>query len=145
MQQIFDADLFRHSMDVQVRFNDIDALGHVNNNVYLQFFDLGKYDYFRQTVGVDLGDNRPAAVVVNINCDFMAPTFIEEPLAVRTAIAAIGEKSLTMVQQVYNRATGQIKCQGTTVMASFDFATGRSTPVPAETREAFSQFEGREF
>ena len=37
---------FRRTTQVQLRFNDIDALGHVNNSVYFQFFDLAKTEYF---------------------------------------------------------------------------------------------------
>ena len=37
---------FKRSTSVQLRFNDIDALGHVNNSVYFQFFDLAKTEYF---------------------------------------------------------------------------------------------------
>ena len=33
---------FKHSVPVQLRFNDADALGHVNNSVYFTFYDLGK-------------------------------------------------------------------------------------------------------
>ena len=38
---------FKCSTPLQLRFNDVDALGHVNNSVYFQFFDLGKTQYFK--------------------------------------------------------------------------------------------------
>ena len=34
--------IFKHTLPVQLRFNDIDALGHVNNSIYFTFYDLGK-------------------------------------------------------------------------------------------------------
>ena len=37
---------FRHHQPVQMRFTDIDMLGHLNNNVYLTFMDLAKVEYF---------------------------------------------------------------------------------------------------
>ena len=37
---------FRHSIPVQMRFNDIDVLGHVNNSVFFTYYDLGKSAYF---------------------------------------------------------------------------------------------------
>ena len=33
---------FRHTLPLQLRFNDIDLLGHVNNSVYFSFYDAGK-------------------------------------------------------------------------------------------------------
>ncbi|MDE6316995.1 MAG: hypothetical protein K2L73_01180, partial [Muribaculaceae bacterium] len=40
---------FNHVIDLQVRFNDIDILGHINNSSYLSFFDLAKADYFTKS------------------------------------------------------------------------------------------------
>ena len=37
---------FRHRTPIQIRFNDLDAYQHVNNNVYFSFYDLGKENYF---------------------------------------------------------------------------------------------------
>ena len=46
--EILDTPDFHHSIPVQIRFNDIDMLGHVNNTVYFSFFDLGKARYFEE-------------------------------------------------------------------------------------------------
>ena len=37
---------FRHILPIQIRFNDVDKFGHVNNTVYFQFYDTAKTDYF---------------------------------------------------------------------------------------------------
>ena len=37
--------VYKHSMPVQIRFNDVDQYGHVNNNAYFAYYDLGKQDY----------------------------------------------------------------------------------------------------
>ena len=37
---------FRHTLPIQLRFNDVDKFGHVNNTVYFSFYDLGKTEYF---------------------------------------------------------------------------------------------------
>ena len=36
---------FRHVLPIQIRFNDVDKFGHVNNTVYFQFYDTAKTDY----------------------------------------------------------------------------------------------------
>ena len=36
---------FKISLPLQIRFSDIDALGHINNNIYFSYFDLGKVNY----------------------------------------------------------------------------------------------------
>ena len=39
--------VFHHALPIQLRFNDVDKFGHVNNTVYFSFYDLGKTEIFR--------------------------------------------------------------------------------------------------
>ena len=46
--------VFHHALPIQLRFNDVDKFGHVNNTVYFSFYDLGKTEYFASVCpGVD--------------------------------------------------------------------------------------------
>lgn len=138
---------YRHMVDLQMRFNDFDMLGHLNNGIYLAFFDLGKARYLEdssQACAEAKADWRnPGVVVANINCDFIAPTYAGETIAVLTRVDTIGEKSLVMEQRIVNSATGQTKCICRTVMVGFDPATGHSAPISDDWRKAISTFEDR--
>ena len=61
---------FRHSIPVQMRFNDVDVLGHVNNSVYFTYYDLGKSAYFTTIRKGELDWMKPDVVVANVNCNF---------------------------------------------------------------------------
>jgi len=134
---------FRHSMPVQLRFNDIDVLGHLNNSVYFTLFDLGKTDYFKQVRGENVDWMKADIVIANINCDFLAQTFFDEKISVRTQTIRLGEKSILLAQQVYNNVTGEVKAQCTCVMVSFDIATGKTKPLADHWRNAIQKFEER--
>lgn len=125
-----------HHIPLQVRFNDFDAFGHINNNVYLEFFDLGKALYFNEITGCEFDPAAIAAVVVNINCNFYAPTRMGEELEVQTACTRLGDRSLTLEQRIVNPATGSVKSAATTVMAGFDLETQGSAPINPRLREA---------
>lgn len=135
---------FRHKLDLQLRFNDFDMFGHLNNNVYLEFFDMGKLRYFEAVLGGDFMKSSLKVVVVNINCNFFSPSYLNDQLQVLTTVTHIGEKSLTLEQRVVNRRSGEVKCMATTIMAGFDASTMTSAAIPNESRLAFSNFEGRE-
>ena len=45
--------VYKHSMPVQIRFNDVDQYGHVNNNAYFAYYDLGKQDYLMHVLRVN--------------------------------------------------------------------------------------------
>lgn len=136
---------FRHHIDLQLRFNDVDMFGHVNNSVYLQFFDLGKLNYFNTALGEDFMKTGLQVVIANINCNFYSPTFINEKLQVLTTIKHIGEKSLTLEQRIVNKENGDVKCIATTIMAGFDPKTMKSAPIFDDPRHKFEEYEGRKF
>ena len=136
---------YRHSLPVQIRFNDVDIFGHLNNSVYLQFCDLGKLRYFEAVLGTDFQNSGLAVVVANINCDFFSPAFMDEDLQVFTVCEHIGCKSMKLRQRVVAVASGDVKCEVRTVMVGFSPKTLTSAEIPADVRAAFEAFEGRKF
>lgn len=69
MQPLTEVMECRHSLDVQVRFNDYDMFCHLNNGAYMQFLDLGKTDYFGHLLGGVLTPERLSIVIAGITCN----------------------------------------------------------------------------
>ena len=134
--------VFHHILPIQLRFNDVDQFGHVNNTVYFSFYDLGKTDYF-QTVCPHVDWGRDGVVVVHIETDFLAQIRATEPIAVETAVTAIGTKSFDLLQRAINTQTGEIKCICRSVMVAFDLLQRESKPLDEEWIEAICRVEGR--
>ena len=122
---------FRHTLPLQLRFNDIDLLGHVNNSVYFSFYDLGKARYFETVKAQNIDWKKADVVVANVN-------------AVQTCTVEIGNRSFKLLQQIVNTETGQIKGVCHTVMVGFDITAGRAAPISDEWKEALCRFEGKE-
>ena len=90
---------YRHVMPLQIRFNDVDKFGHVNNTVYFQFYDTTKTDYIATVCkGVDW--ERLAIVVVKIEAEFVSQIKGNDHIAGRTRIVKIGNKSCSMIWNV---------------------------------------------
>lgn len=133
---------FHHSYPLQLRFNDIDSLGHVNNSVYFTFYDLGKSRYF-ETVKKQSIDWRKADVVIaNVNADFLLPIYSYEQIAVETCCIEIGNRSFKLMQRIVNTTTGEVKGICRTIMVGFDVEAGVSAPISDEWKNAIRQFEG---
>ena len=64
----------RHRLDIQIRFNDFDMFGHLNNNAYLEYFDLAKADYFGDVLGGAVTPERLSVVVAHLTVSFYNPT-----------------------------------------------------------------------
>ena len=135
---------FRCTTTVQMRHTDYDMHQHINNNAYFTFFDLAKVDYFTQVSNSRFDIDHRSLVIANINVNFFNPALLGESIQVLTQCVKVGDKSLTLVQQVCNALTGEVKCMATTVLVHFDPATATSVTIPQHWRDAFAEFEHRD-
>ena len=133
---------FRHSVPIQIRFNDVDRYGHVNNNSYFSYYDLGKEDYLHSVLKVDYESKDVVPVIANIKADFILPIFYGDPIVVETRIARVGTKSFTLEQQAYNKKLQTIVCRCSTVMVCFDLENQVAVEIPDRYRTAICDFEG---
>lgn len=139
-----DISLFRCVTPVQIRFNDVDVLGHVNNTVYFSFYDTGKAYYFEAVQGKKVEWKHVDTVIANVNCSYLAPIFFGEDIEVLTRCLSLHDKSFRLQQLIREKNTGQIKSFCETVMVSFDPATGHSHSLPDYWRRMLCNFEGRD-
>ncbi|HNX87487.1 MAG TPA: thioesterase family protein [Paludibacteraceae bacterium] len=134
---------FKHTIPIQLRFNDFDALGHVNNSVYFSFYDLGKTEYFREVIPEMISNQEVGVVIANIQVSFLLPVFPGENVAVQTAVTEIGNKSFKLLQQLIDCETNEVKCICDTVMVGYDAKTKVTRTISDEWRKAINDYEGR--
>lgn len=135
-----DPEAFRHAVPLQLRFNDIDVLGHVNNNAQLALFDVGKTEFYNALRGTLADWSRVEAVIVNLNCTFMEQIHFTDPMEVRTRVKKIGERSFVLQQILRNTETGQICSMCESVMVSIDYASRESKPIPENILEGLMKW-----
>lgn len=134
---------FHHSLPIQLRFNDVDKFGHVNNTIYFTYYDLGKTEYFA-TVYPALNWDKDGVVLVHLEADFLSQITVTGKIAVQTAITEIGNKSLTFLQQVIDTETKEIKCLCKSILVAFDQEKHESIEIPEDWKEAICAFERRD-
>ncbi len=137
------APVFRHRMPVQIRFSDVDRYGHVNNNAYFAYYDLGKQEYLYKVLKADYRTSDIVPVIANINADFILPIFYGDDIVVETRVAHIGHKSFVLHQRAVNTGKNLVVCQCSTVMVCFNLKTQESADIPDSYRQAIEAFEER--
>ncbi len=118
---------------IQKRFSDIDPFQHVNNVSQQMYFDVGKMEYYEKILGEDalLGDLR--IVTVSTSTSYMGQVRMGDPVRVTTTCERIGNKSLTLFQQLL--VGDDVRSESRSVMVVFDFPNQCSRPVPDAWRE----------
>ncbi|MEN9919054.1 MAG: hypothetical protein RL662_1490 [Bacteroidota bacterium] len=139
--EINEAESFKSIVPIQIRFNDIDALGHINNNVYLSYFDLGKIEYFENLKASYVSWTEGIVVIARVEMDFILPIFYKESIVVESKIIKIGNKSAIFLQQIRNKDTNEIKCRCTSVIVTYNPVTMSGMPIPQVWRDSISHYE----
>lgn len=136
---------FKHKTQVQIRFNDIDMVGHVNNAVYQEFFDRARVDYFYESFGQKINWEKLGLVIASIQIDFYNPVFFEDKIEVLTKTIKIGGKSLVMEQRIVKNKNREPIAKGQAVMVCFDYSAKQTVDIPDSWREKLERYEGETF
>ncbi len=128
-------------MSVQIRFNDIDLMGHVYNAKYQEFFDLARLEYFDQVLGNLISWDNEGLIIASVKVEFMEPTFLNDQIEVETHISSVGEKSLVMTQQLFKNGKQEPGCTCNTVMVCYNMKEKFSKSIPSEWKAKFRKYE----
>lgn len=119
----------RRELEVQLRFGDTDALGHVNNAAYATFAELGRVDLMG-SVSWDEG----GPILARIAIDFHAQVRLGSRVVVTTEVESIRRSSIALHQEIL--ADGVKAATVRSVVVWFDYQAQRSVRVPDPVRQA---------
>lgn len=125
--------VFRNILPIQVRFSDVDIMGHVSNTVYQNYFDSGKVNYFDEVLP-DMDFNTIGVVGASVKIDYLKPIFMKTPILVKTRVAVLGHKSITMEHLLVNEQTGEILSTCAVVLVCYAIKQQLSIPIPEHWR-----------
>jgi acyl-CoA thioester hydrolase len=118
--------IFEHQVDV--RWRDTDALGHVNHAVFLTYLEEGRDAFFAQTLGGD-----PMYVVVRLEVDLRAEVRrTERRVTARIAVERLGTTSLTTRETLLTSAQ-EVAAEARVVAVRWD--AERRKPIPFSAAE----------
>lgn len=121
---------------IQVRYGDLDTLGHVNNAVYLTYFELGRVLYFRKYLEhFDPANVR--FVIARAELDFKRSIMIDDEVTLETWIETVGNTSFTFSHRLMNERDGSLYSAGKIIAVSID-AQRQPARVPDELRNLIS-------
>ena len=120
--------MFSHHVDV--RFRDCDAMGHVNNAVYLTYLEEARFAHWRS---LDTGPEVPGVILARAEIDYRKPAEFGDRLDVRIDLERIGTSSLIYTYVIDNQQ-GERIAEARSVLVSYDYTAGKPVAVPAEVR-----------
>ena len=138
---------------VEVRFRDLDAMGHVNNAVYLTFFEQARLAFWMAlhpggAPGEVIDPARIGFVVARAECDYASPVRLGERLLVGCRAGDFGTSSFAFDYRIV-AAGGSVDAEVRLVGLGPDgpghvgLAFGHEDPRPRRAEEADRGVPGR--
>lgn len=140
---------FRHRVETEVRFADTDAMGHVNNAVYLTYCEMARIRYWTDVTGEPVAAGHHGAeslILAEARITYRAQAFHTDQVTVETRANHIGRTSFTLEHRLTARAEGapaRLIAVSDSVMVRYDYATERPVPISDEDAATIEAFEGR--
>lgn len=129
-----------------IQWGDLDAYGHVNNLVYLRWFETARAAYaMRVGVGVLPGAEGVGAVIGSIACKYLRQLGFPGEVYSGVRMTRLSVGTISLQSRIVDAKLGTIAAEGSCDAVLWDYATKQPVAVPDEVRAAVEELEGREF
>ncbi len=129
-----------HSVTIlPVQWGDMDAFGHVNNVVYIQWFESARIDLLNSVPSaVTMASGGVAPILVSIRCDYKKQLHFPDTVYIGSKVVKLGRTSFEIEHAVFSEQLQQIAAVGTSVVVVFDYAINRPVRIPKQLRQQFA-------
>jgi acyl-CoA thioester hydrolase len=135
---------FHYKTAVPVRFADIDAFGHVNNAVYLTYFEIARSSYWKEVVQWDW--NKMGIIIARAEINYLKPIGLNDEVFAYVRTSRIGNSSFDLDYALVKISKGvqELCTTGSTVCISYDYQLNSSSVIPEAHRIKMQEFEALE-
>ncbi len=134
----------KHKIPIQIRFKDLDKLGHVNNANYLTYFELARVSYFKTVMKTKTIDwSTEGVIMANVQMTFKLPVLLEDELSIYTWASRYGTKSFDMSCSLVKNENGKEVevAAGFTTLVCINYATNQTIEIPPLWKQKMKMLE----
>lgn len=121
---------------VEIRFQDLDALGHVNNAIYATYCEQARVRFFEEAFDVGLSELN--FVIANLEIDYRTPIEDTGEAVVGLGITDVGTTSFRFGYDVVYE--GETAATAESVQVVVDPETKSSAPIPDRWRDPIETY-----
>jgi acyl-CoA thioester hydrolase len=132
---------YRHFQRLTTRWMDNDAYGHVNNVVYLSWFDTVVNDFLIHSEVLDPRRGDVVGFVVETHCRYLSPLAFPQAVEGGLRVGHIGTSSVRYEIAIFAEGTDTASAQGHLVHVYVDRATRKPVQLPSQLRNVLQGIE----
>lgn len=130
---------------IPVRWSDMDALNHVNNTIYLRYFESARIDYFNQVGLIDYRHQHGIGPILHsVYCRFRIPVTFPDTVSVGIRAHNLQNDRFDMLMAMVSHQHERICAEGNCTIVSYNYRTQEKAPIPQALRKRILALEGDE-
>lgn len=137
--------LFKHRVEIQVRFKDLDMMGHVNNANYFSYVEYARLKYFDHVIGENTDwHSQKGLIMAHFDIDFIQAISYDDKISVHTRCSRLGTKSFDLswkITKINNSLSEDTVAEGKAVIACYDYVLKKAKEIPGDRRKLLETFE----
>lgn len=133
-------DDFRHRIELEVRFRDIDALRHVNNGVFFSYLEQARARYLIDVLDLDMVKGLPM-ILASVRLDYRSPIQYGEHVVIDTRVDWVGTSSISMSHRMTAGDPQRFAAESVTILVAYDYVSAKPQPVPDDWRTRLAAHE----
>ncbi|MHB0876858.1 MAG: acyl-CoA thioesterase [Anaerolineae bacterium] len=124
---------------LRVRYAETDAMGYVYHGNYFVWFEVGRSEYYRVTVGEDPGDffRRFGMPVIEASARYHSPCRYDDAIVVATRVADLKSRALRFEYEIRREDDGALLTTGQTTHVCVD-GSGKPCRIPGALQRALA-------
>lgn len=128
---------FQFTTEIEIRFSDLDAYGHVNNALFFTYLEMTRIKMFQHYFGAFL-DSSVLFLVVRAECDYRLPITLKDRVEITLTVEQLRHSSFTFSYRVHD-GHDRLYATARTVMVGYDPVLSKPVAIPAQIRETFAR------
>jgi len=112
-------------------WSDMDSFQHINNAVYLRYFEDVRIAYFEKLKVIEHKHaTQIGPILASTSCNFRAPLTYPDTIQIATSVEEVGRKRFKMKYLVYSERLKRLAAEGEGLIVYYDYEQGRSCEIP---------------
>ena len=120
---------------IQTRYNDYDDRGHVNNALYLTYFELARAQAWRAASE----DQDESFILADARVSYRSPALPGDPLAVDITTSEVRNKAWVWSYRIVDERDERLVAEGQTTQVMYDYDRRATVPIPDSLRVALTR------
>jgi|ERR1035437_1710188 acyl-CoA thioester hydrolase len=134
---------FKHKTLIQIRFKDVDMMGHVNNANHFTYLEIARAKYFDDVVAEEVNWSKEGIILAKSTCDYKMPILFNDKVFVHTKCTRMGNKSFELHYKIIKEENSKeiLLAEASSIQVCFDYEKRENILMPEKWKKKIEAFE----